>query len=321
MVLLLRPMIQRRGYLELAGFVALLLVFIILARLILPYIYLRFGTSGSRAEVVSGQLVFKLLGYLIEPGFYRVALDDLATSALASLGILDASKGLVIAFISVFFVVMASAGFLYLRASGARATMFWNLLTISVSLILLSFFLTLFDWFNNPFASNYIGALTFYYHSAVAIFAVLWLACVYRAGLVMLRGQGRLVFGTAFAAYIAVVAALNFLNFENINRLFQILHTYPLDAKVLVGTPWRATPGLEIDRAGSTIRVSVNANPAAITAEYESLVKRSIGPRTGNFLEALAIYKRGPIGTDQFVQRYVHLFYPAYTVTANVPKP
>jgi hypothetical protein len=320
-VLLLRPMIQRRGYSELAGFVALLLVFIILARLILPYIYLRFGTSGARAEVVSGQLVFKLLGYLIEPGFYRVALDDLATSALASLGILDASKGLVIAFIGVFFAVMAGAGFLYLRATGARATMFWNLLSISVSLILLSFFLTLFDWFNNPFASNYIGALTFYYHSAVAIFAVLWLACVYRTGLVMLRGQGRLVFGGAFAACIVVVAVLNFLNFENINRLFQILHTYPLDAKALVGTPWRATPALEIDRAGSTIHVSVNADPAAITAEYDALVKQSIGPRTGNFLEALAIYKRGPIGTDQFVQRYVRLFYPAYTVTANVLKP
>lgn len=319
MVLLLRPMIQRRGYFELAGFVALLLVFIILARLILPDIYLRFGTA--RAEVVSGELVFKLLGYLIEPGFYRVALDDLATSALASLGILDASKGLVIAFIGVFFAVMAGAGFLYFRASGARATTFWNLLTVSVSLILLSFFLTLFDWFNNPFASNYIGALTFYYHSAVAIFAVLWLGCVFRTGLVMLRGQGRLVFGGAFAACIAVVAVLNFLNFENINRLFQILHTYPLDAKALVGTPWRVTPGFEIDRAGRTIRVSVNADPGAIAAEYESLVKRSIGPRTGNFLEALAIYKRGPIGTDQFVQRYVHLFYPAYTVTANVPKP
>jgi hypothetical protein len=320
-VLLLRPMIMRRGYLELAGFVALLLVFIVLARFVLPYIYLKFGTSGSRAEVVSGQLVFKLLGYLLQPGFYRVALDDLATSALASLGILDASKGLVIAFIGVFFAVMAGAGFLYLRGSGARATMFWNLLTISVSLILLSFFLTLFDWFNNPFASNYIGALTFYYHSAVAIFVVLWLACVYRTGLVMLRGQSRIVFGGAFAACIAVVAVLNFLNFENINRLFQILHTYPLDAKALVGTPWRATPSLEIDRAGRTVRVSVNADPDAIGAEFESLVKRSIGPRSGNFLEALAIYKRGPIGTDQFVQRYVRLFYPTYAVTANVQKP
>jgi hypothetical protein len=321
MVLLLRPMIQRRGYLELAGFVALLLVFILLARVILPYIYLRFGTSGARAEVVSGQLVFKLLGYLIEPGFYRVALDDLATSALASLGILDASKGLMIAFIGVFFAVMAGAGFLYLRASGARATLFWNLLTISVSLILISFFLTLFDWFNNPFASNYIGALTFYYHSAVAIFAALWLACVYRTSLVMLRGQGRLFFGGVSAACIAVVAVLNFLNFEDINRLFQILHTYPLDAKALVGTPWRATPGLEIDRAGRAIRFSVKADPDATAAEYESLVKRAIGPRTGNFLEALAIYKRGPIGTDQFVQRYVHLFYPTYTITAGVTKP
>jgi hypothetical protein len=320
-VLLLRPMLQRRGYLELAGFVALLLLFILLARFVLPYVYLRFGTSGSRAEVVSGQLVFKLLGYLIEPGFYRVALDDLATSALASLGILDASKSLVIAFIGVFFAVMAGAGFLYLRASGARATLFWNLLTISVSLILISFFLTLFDWFNNPFASNYIGALTFYYHSAVAIFAVLWLACVYRTGLVMLHGQGRLVFGGVSAACIALVAVLNFLNFEDINRLFQILHTYPLDAKALVGTPWRANPGLEIDRDGRTIRFSVRADPDATAAEYESLVKRSIGPRTGNFLEALAIYKRGPIGTDQFVQRYVHLFYPTYTISASVPKP
>ena len=320
-VLLLRPMILRRGYFELAGFVAVLVVFVILARLILPYIYLKFGTSGSRAEVVSGQLVFKLLGYLVEPGFYRVALDDLATSALASLGILDASKDLVIAFIGVFFAVMAGAGFLYLRASGARATMFWNLLTISVGLILISFFLTLFDWFNNPFASNYIGALTFYYHSAVAIFAVLWLACVYRTGLIMLPGQGRLVFGGVFAACIAVIAVLNFLNFEDINRLFQILHTYPLDAKALAGTPWRATPGLEIDRAGRTIRFSVNADPDATAAEYKSLVKRSIGPRTRNFLEALAIYKRGPIGTDQFVQRYVRMFYPTYAITANVPKP
>jgi hypothetical protein len=321
MVLLLRPMIQRRGYVELAGFGALLLAFVVLARFILPYIYLGFGTSGSREEVVSGQIVFKLLGYLIEPDFYRVALDDLATSALASFGVLDASKGLVVTFVSVFFVVMVGAGVLYLRASGTRATMFWNLLAVSVSLVLLSFFLTLFDWFNNPFASNYIGALTFYYHSAVAVFAVLWLACVYRTGLGLLHGRGRLAFGGAFAAGVAVVVVLNFFNFQTINRLFQILHTYPLDANALVGTPWRATPALEIDQAGSTIRVSVNSDPVATSAEYESLVKRSIGPRTGSFLEALAIYKRGPIGTEQFVQRYVRLFYPAYTVTANVPKP
>lgn len=319
LLLLGRPMIHRRGWVEFLGFVALLLLFVIASRLVLPQIYLNLGTSGPRDETVAGQIVARLLGYLLSPQFYGIALDDFGTSVLSSVGIIDASQTSVIAFLTVFFLVTASSLILTFRADQKHSAIFWNLAVFAGSSIALSFSLTLFDWFNNPYSSNYFGALTYYYHSAIAPMVVFWLACLARAIHLLADSRARKVsMSVVLVAFCSIAAISNLGNFKAVNRLFQIIHTYPLDAQALIGTPWKRLENFTVNNTTHNIDIAVSAPLNSLGSEYERILQRSIGPRTANFQDAINIYKRNPLGTRQFVQRYVRLFYPDYTVNAIV---
>jgi hypothetical protein len=309
LILLARPIILRRGWLELGTFAAVLPLFAALARVVLPYVYSVVGSSGPREETVAGHIVFKLLGYLFEPKFYAIALDDLGTSVMTSFGVVDPSRGLTTAFLVLFFCGTAVPTILFFRPPDENSAIFWNVPCFAVSLVTLSFSLTLFDWFNNPYSSNYIGALTYYYHSAVAMLAVVWLACVWRAA-VAIAGAAPSSIAASFTLglAVAVMAWVNVGHFQDINRLFQILHTYPLDAKAFFGSAWSVPPTLMVSPERRSASITVSANPDALNAEYQALLQRSVGPRAANFQQALNIYQKGPIGTAQFVQRYIRLY-------------
>lgn len=316
-ILLARWLAVRRDYWSAGLLAGIPVVYVLVVKALVPVIYGRLGTSGPRSEVAAGHVVWRLLGYLAEPRFYEIAFNDMATGTLASLGILDAGSGAIGAFAVFFGAMLALSAGLWVRHRASHvAAIYANVAAMSLVLVAVSFSLTLFDWFNNPFASNYLGALTYYYHNVIPVVAAVWLACVMRlATTVPLGFLGRQLVGSVCATLLLAAAIANVANFQSLNRLFHILHTYPLDTEAL------RKPALQIDRESKTIQVSAPLAPADLAAEYTALADHVLGTRRPNMVRALEIYQESPIGDAAYVSRYLRLFYPGYRIQVEVQNP
>ena len=314
-------LVRGRRWAELIGFLCLLIMFFVTARLVLPWVYDVFGTSGARSEAVAGQIVFRLLGYLFKPSFYPIAFNDWGTSVLISFGLADASHVLLWVFGASFFGATGLAVYLLQRSKNSRyIDLSWNLVASALSLIGLSFSLTLFDWFNNPLESNYLGALTYYYHSSMAVMAVLWLACLLRAMQVQSVFSVSRMTGPIVMCAIGLVSIINVHHFKDINRFFQILHTYPLDAPSLIGGPYRSLESLSVDRGSRNATIHVKMQPKLLDDEIKKVVHRLLGPRESTFIHGMDVVRRSPMGGSEYVRRYIGLFYPGYNIHVAVDR-
>ena len=307
-------LVCRRDYKGLSVFASMPVVYLLVAKGLMPVIYGTLGNYGARSDVIAGSVVERLLGYVLEPQFYIIAFNDMSTGTLTSLGILDANNRVIIFFTILFWTLLALSTFLlYRKREQQNAIVYWNVIASSLVLIAMSFSLTLFDWFNNPFASNYLGALTYYYHNVTAILAVLWLACIVRMVVTLpcvILGKQLIVVGSV--VMIVMIAAANISNFQTLNRLFQILHTYPLDITSLTGE------ALQIDQKKRTIQVIVPATSDVLVAEYSDLVANSLGPRRTIVIQALEHFKSFPMGNASYVEDFVQMFFPGYQIHAIV---
>ena len=193
---------------RLAAYFALPVVYLLVAKVLLPPIYGVLGNAGPRDGVIAGSMVTKLLESFVSLDFWTLAADDLARSVAASLGTLS---------VPVLFIV---AGIIVI-AGYALARRAWMVFAATLSLVGASFFLSMLDMVNT--SRNYMGEWTYYYHSPIAVLTVLWLALIYAC----IRPASRNV-RIALACGLATISVLNLANFYRINELIRIMHVYPI---------------------------------------------------------------------------------------------
>jgi hypothetical protein len=226
---------------------------------------LMYSSVGVPRRMQMG-VVGSLLEYLKSPRFYVIAAHDLASALWATFGSIGARPWLCA-------VVLAALA----CAIGASlwSRRWWNL-GLLLAVIGMSFSLSLFDWYNTPFNSNAFGAITFYYHSPVAIFAVFALA-QYRVPM------------SALVVLVGVGVCLNLSDFGTINRIAMIMHTYPIEV--------RALPA-DVEK------------PEALASEFHTLLVRLNGQHADWYEKTFTYYEGHPMGGAAYVQRFDHMFHP-----------
>ena len=184
------------------------MVYLLVAKVLLPPVYSLLGKSGPRDGVIAGSMVTKLLGSFLSPDFWILASADLARSVAASFGTLS---------VPVFLAVAVIVGI----GAYALARRAWMVFAATLSLVGASLFLSMLDMVNT--SRNYMGEWTYYYHSPIAVLTVLWVALIYgwiRPSSSTLR--------IALGCGLAVISVLDLANFYRVNELIRIMHVYPI---------------------------------------------------------------------------------------------
>ena len=253
-------LVRNRQWPRLIILLGLPLLYLLVAKGLIPALYTRMGIARNMEMSIAGNLI----RYCLSWKYYMIALDDFSSAVLVTFGVLGARPWQIILGVALL-VAAATWGIRRQRWEGVAAI---------AAAGLMSFSLTLFDWFNTPFNSNAFGALTFYYHSPVAMLAVFALA-QFRPRLVVLL------------PVVTVLVGLNLFNFGTVNRIAMIMHTYPLEARAL---PQQVE------------------SPAALDEEYHRLLLSLHGQHTAWLEKTFTYYKSHPMGGSDYVKRYVEMY-------------
>lgn len=245
---------------QLGILLALPLLYFLVAKILIPALYLTVGVSRNMEMGVAG----KLLSYCFSWKYYVVALDDLSSAVLVTFGVLGARP---------WQIILGVALMLAAVVWGIRCR-HWKGVAAIAAAGTMSFSLTLFDWFNTPYGSNAFGAVTFYYHSPVALLVV-FVVAEFRPRLALLLPG------------VVALVALNLGHFLTVNRLAMIMHTYPLEARAL---PQHVE------------------SSAALDEEYHRLLRSLHGQHTAWFEKTFSYYKVHPMGGHDYVKRYVDMY-------------
>ena len=253
-------MVRGKQWPRLGILLALPLIYFLVAKILIPALYLTVGVSRNMEMGVAG----KLLSYCFSWKYYVVALDDFSSAVLVTFGVLGARP---------WQIILGVALMLAAVVWGIRRRQ-WDGVAAIAAVGIMSFSLTLFDWFNIPYGSNAFGALTYYYHSPVALLAVFALA------------QFRPKLAVLLPAVILLVG-LNLFNFHAVNRLVLIMHTYPTDVRALPGALEQSTE---------------------LEAEFNRRLLRLNGQHTDWMQKTFNHYKAYPMGGADYVKRFNDMY-------------
>ena len=206
-VVLLFLVPKLRG-IRLSGYFAVPLTYLVLAKVLLPPLYDLLGKSGPREGAIAASVVTKLLKSMLSLDFPSLALEDLGRAMGTTVGLLSMPLWIPVT------VLAATAIYAYSRKS-------WIVFILSISLAGTSLFLSMLDLVNTT--RSFIGQLTYYYHNALAVLTVFWLASLYHW---FRPSSQRWRIAAGFG--LAIISILNLANFSRINELIRILHTYPI---------------------------------------------------------------------------------------------
>ncbi len=312
---------QKRLWKHVAAFAAVLPVFLILAKGILPTVYSTLGTSGPRSQVVPSRLILDLLEYLVEPRFYAVSIEELSRAAFGALGLArlkpDLSAGFVVVFAGSAFVAL----YLLLRSRGSDSgkTSHWQLIAATASVFAMGFFLTLINWFSAPFGYNYYGSMSYYYYSPVALLAVVWLAATVKLVRERIVDLQKKTAFTVLVALLAISASIqNYRNFVDLNALIQTIHIFPLDPAALRSAV-RTLPAVVANLPPKApIPIELIADREGLEEAFYPLSRSVLGRRAGDADKNLAHFLKHPLGTEAYVRAYVRAFYPRREVAVRI---
>lgn len=261
-LLFLIPVLRGR---KLAAFCAIPFAFLLTAKVLLPPVYNLLGKSGPRDGVIATSVVEKLLESFLSIDFYALAVEDLGRAVAATFGTLSFPD----------FIPVAAIIALGIYAAVKKA---WLPAVASLSLLGVSLFLSMIDMVNT--SRNYMGMWTYYYHSSLAVLALLWVAALYN----WLRPRSpKLQLAAAFC--VVAVSVLNLANFYRVNELVRIMHLYP----IVQFTP----------------RV---LDPEGMAAKYEALLTSGPLPQATGLRKQFAYYRKHPMGTADYADRLEQTF-------------
>jgi hypothetical protein len=253
-------MVKNRQWRRAAVFIALPVLYLAVAKVAIPALYLTVGISRNMEMNVAGNL----LHYCLSGRFYLVAFDDFSSAVLVTFGLLGARP----------WQIVLALGLILAAVIWSVHDRRWNAVAAIVAAGMMSFSLTLFDWYNIPYDSNAFGALTFYYHSPVAMLAAFAVA----------QFRPRLSF---LLPVVIVIVGLNLYHFMTVNRIAMIMHTYPNES--------RALPQ-DIEK------------PAELDAEFHRLLLQLHGQHTAWLEKTFTYYESHPMGGPDYVKRFSEMY-------------
>lgn len=208
------------------------IMFLIAVGLALPTIYSKLSVHGPW-DALQDKKKIELTGYLVDYEFYLASLTHTARAVLTTIGVETHTRINEIAGLAVLTGGVALA--YRLRRVRNASTVWYGLLASTASLFAAGLYATLLDWYPFRKEVSYLGSFTFYYHSSLGLLVILWLAFAWEMLLVLARShpawrQAIVVGGVFFAS---LVTASNFAMFHDINRLVQLIHTYPYSSEAI----------------------------------------------------------------------------------------
>ena len=321
-VLFLLPhLLKGRLFRGAAGLMAVVPVFLIVAKLILPHVYNAIGSSGSRDQVVPTSLVRNLLGYLVEPRFYSVSIEEMSRAALGTFGLTGAHADLSVPFILIFPGLAAIAIFrlLIVRMTSRDAWNHWQFIFATVSVLGMGLFLTLINWNAAPFGYNYYGSISYYYYSPIVVLALLWFASLIK----LLRDTiqklpYQRIFSIVLLAVAVPVTVANYFNFRDVNRLIQTIHIYPLDPENFHMKVMALPTVIASLPVGAPIPLSLASDSTGLKERFYPLSRSLLGKHSIDAENNLAHFLVHPMGTEAYVRAYVRAFYPNREVNVKI---
>jgi hypothetical protein len=238
---------------------------LLLAKVIFPPIYNILGKSGPRDGVLDVSIISKLLKNISSLDFYRIAFEDLGRAIAAQVGMLQLPS-----IIPLFIVIIIG-----ICATKKRV---WVVAALSLSLLLVSFFLSIIDMVN--LSRNVMGQWAYYYHSPIAFLTVLWIAAIYN----WLRPSSKKIQAVVLICF-GIISIINLVNFYRINVLIKIIHTYPL---------------VQLEpRLFDTARLST---------QFEKTLTITSLPQTKDLRATFTYYRNHPMGDNNYADRLEQIY-------------
>ena len=296
------------------AFLSLPILFLVLTKWALPAVYLRVGDNG-KWDALADPKKFALYGYLISPHFYRVAGIELARSLLSIVGCETHTRLTEI----VALCVLSGATLLHVWRSCIRSVSRLAtdpLVMATLALVAASIFATLLDWYPWPYEVNYLGAFNYYYHSPIALLAIIWFGLAWKSLAPRDRPSNPMWVATTAVSLGTLVILLNFALFHRVNCLAEIIHTYPFSNRELFEALAK-TRGLP---NGSSVSVVVVSDPKGQEDQFMREITGVFGPRwqDNGFYTTFQRIKRWPMIRQTQVDQLFYIYYPFLKVSATI---
>ena len=275
----------------------------------LPALYTRFSVHGSWDALTDGKKL-RLFAHLEDPQLYAVALVHTARAVLTTLGIHrhDAlTEGLAL----VALVGGTAVAIWRLRKRGRACR--WPLVAGMLSLLGAGLYATLLDWYPFPGEVSYLGSFTFYYHSPLAVLVIVWLGSVARAGPEIASGRGLRTAMKAAGVAVGIAAIVaNFALTHHVNRLVQVIHTYPFSSASVHAAIAAKIPAIRAARPGEVVRIEFMREPVQLSRDFAAAARAVFGrDRVENdFQRILDTFKATPLWREEQLGYLLHAYFP-----------
>lgn len=302
------------------AFLSLPILFLVVTNWVLPAFYERFSVHGPWNALADSKK-FTVFGYLGQPYFYQAGLIHTARAFLTTVGV--QTHGTISELIAIL-LLTAGTGLLLYRAGRAKDSTpaHYPLLASTVILFAVGFYATLLDWYPFPEQVSYLGSFTYYYHSALGLLVILWLAFAWQVLSHLVRGRAvaRRAIVAGGVALCAIVTVANLAMFHNVNRLVQLIHTYPYSTDSIHRQILAKLPEIRASQPGDVIAIEFAREPETLSNEFDASLWAIFGAHAQetDFSTLFDTFKSKPIMLDRHLGDLLHAYFPYQKFTVSI---
>jgi len=284
------------------------LIFLALTKWMLPFIYKLFSIHGAW-DALRDPKKFAVFGYLLEPEFYRASLSQTARSFLSTIGIYKHVFWTELSVLIVLFTVPIWQ-IIRLRHRTLLEMLKDKLIISTLLVFVVSIYATLLDWYPFPHEISYLGSFNYYYHSSVVVMIILWLCFFWQNLSEMLMIKQKILpafYLFSFIMGITIIIA-NFYLFQKVNKLVQIIHSYPFSMRSLHSELYK----LNKKQFTANNPITFLTQREQVLGNFHSTLRKVFGRRwqENGFFQTFNLIAPTPIMSSAHINHLVNAYYP-----------
>lgn len=302
------------------AFFSLPALFLVAVKWVLPAMYVKFSVHGVW-NALADRKKFEVFGYLLDPNLYRVGLIHSARAFLTTVGVQTHNATTELIALCAVFGGAALLIYLLRRSANGREASY-RVIATAASLLAVGLYVTLLDWYPFPGEVSYLGSFTFYYHSSLGILVLLWLGGAWQTLLQSCLDRAHVhravVLGGTLLCAAAVIA--NFSMFRSVNRLAQVIHTYPYSSESIHSTINSKLRAIRASTRGESVQIEFVKEGGKLSREFEIELKTVFGARwqENEFYKLFNEFKPGPLWKDHLLEELLHAYFPHNRFTVQI---